>query len=461
MSRNIDLLHERILPAMSRLALPIMATSLVQMAYNLTDMAWIGRLGAGAVTAVGTAGMYMWLSQGFIDLAKIGGQVKVAQALGAGDEKDAGQFAKTAIQLGLLCSLIIGLLAFFQSHSLIRFFGLRDSWIIENAETYLKITGGGIVFSYMNAVLTGLFTASGDSRTPLKANAAGLVVNMVLDPVLIFGLGFFPVMGVTGAAVATVAAQMVVTVIFILSALRERLVFDKFFLFSLPSARHIREIVRIGFPTSIQNIIYSSISMVLTRLVTGFGDTAVAIQRVGGQVESISWMTAEGFAAALNSFTGQNFGAKQYQRVKKGYSTAVGMMILWGALTTCILVFLAVPIFRIFIQEEGVLHEGSQYLKILGYSQIFMCVELLTIGAFAGLGKTLIPSVLSIILTSMRIPLALVLSATSLGLDGIWWAITISSVVKGIIFFLSCRLLLRRLPPEKEDRAVHAAEDAN
>ena len=106
MKKKVDLLHEPILPGLTRLAVPIMATSLVQMAYNLTDMAWIGRLGAGAVTAVGTAGMYSWLSQGIVDLAKIGGQVKVAHALGAGNEKDAAQYAKCAIQMGLLLSLI-------------------------------------------------------------------------------------------------------------------------------------------------------------------------------------------------------------------------------------------------------------------------------------------------------------------------------------------------------------------
>lgn len=454
MSKNVDLLHEPILPALTKLAVPIMATSLVQMAYNLTDMAWIGRLGAGAVTAVGTAGMYTWLSQGVIDLAKIGGQVKVAQTLGAGDEKNAGQFAKTAFQLGLVFAILIGLLAVTQAGSLIRFFGLRDTWIIENSEKYLRITCGAIIFAYLNAVFTGVFTATGDSRTPLKANAIGLLSNMVLDPALIFGIGPFPVMGVVGAAVATVTAQMVVTFIFVLSAFRERIVFDKFKLFSKPSVRHIREIVRIGFPAAIQNIIYASISMVLTRLVTSFGDTAVAIQRVGGQVESISWMTAEGFAAALNSFTGQNYGAGQYKRVKRGYMTAVRMIVVWGLFTTAVLVFLSEPIFHVFIREPEVLAAGSEYLKILGYSQLFMCVELLTVGAFAGLGRTMIPSILSIVLTSSRIPMAIIFSGTALGLNGIWWALTVSSVIKGIVFFLSYQVALRRLLPAEPATAA-------
>ena len=110
-------------------------------------------------------------------------------------------------------------------------------------------------------------------------------------------------------AVATVTAQITVSFIFILAVRKEEVLFGSFRLFTVTPVRYIKEIVTIGFPASIQNLIYASISMVLTRLVTGWGDTAVAIQRVGGQVESVSWMVGEGFAAAVNSFTGQNFGA--------------------------------------------------------------------------------------------------------------------------------------------------------
>lgn len=445
MEKNVDLLHEPILPALTKLAAPIMTTSLVQMAYNLTDMAWIGRVGAGAVTAVGTAGMYIWLSQGIIDLAKIGGQVKVAHALGAGNEAEAAQYARGALQIGVLFGLICGLIAIFCARYLIGFFGLRDGAIISNAETYLRITCGAIIFAYINSVLTGIFTAMGNSRTPLKANAVGLISNMLLDPALIFGIGPFPQMGVTGAAVATVTAQLVVMLNFLLALRKDTIIFNRLNLFTKTPTRNVREIVKIGFPASIQNLIYASISMVLTRMVTAWGDTAIAIQRVGGQVESISWMTAEGFAAALNSFTGQNYGAGQKERVRKGYITAVKMMIVWGLFTTSMLVFLSEPIFSIFIREPEVLAAGSEYLKILGYCQLFMCIELLTVGAFAGLGKTIIPSILSILLTSARIPLAVIFSATSLGLNGIWWALSVSSLLKGIIFFLSFQIVLKKV----------------
>ena len=111
----MDLLNEAIAPALTRLALPIMATSLVQMLYNLTDMAWIGRLGAGAVTAVGSAGMYTWFSQGFAILARTGGQVKTAHCLGAGENDSAAQYARGALQLGILCAVWAGFALWSQS----------------------------------------------------------------------------------------------------------------------------------------------------------------------------------------------------------------------------------------------------------------------------------------------------------------------------------------------------------
>lgn len=445
MKKNVDLLHEPIVPALTRLAVPIMATSLVQMAYNLTDMAWIGRLGAGAVTSVGTAGLYIWMSQGVVDLARIGGQVNVAQALGAGEEEKAGQYAKTALHLGILLAVLFGLICLTCSGPLVAFFGLEGKRIIADSERYLQITGGAILFAFLNAVLTGILTATGNSKTPFKANVIGLISNMILDPVLIFGLGPFPVMGVEGAAVATVTAQMVVTVIFVLAVRADRIVFDKFKLLTATKLCYAKDIVRIGFPAAVQKVFMAGISMILTRLVAGWGDNAVAVQRVGSQIESISWMTADGFGTALNSYTGQNFGGRQYKRVKDGYVAAVKMAVAWGLFTSALLIGLATPIFGVFISEADVLAAGSDYLKIIGFSQLFMCIEIITIGAFAGLGRTTLPSVISTVLTVARIPLAVVLSATALGLNGIWWALTLTSVALGIIFLIIYIITLRGL----------------
>lgn len=445
MKKNIDLLHGRIFPSLTGLALPIMATSLVQMAYNLTDMAWIGRVGAPAVASVGAAGMYIWLSQGVVALPRMGGQIKVAHALGAENRSEAAEYAACALQMGIVLAVIYGAVMLLGAGPLIRFFGLSDLSTVLNAEIYLKITCGCILFPFLNAILTGIFTATGDSKTPLLANVIGLAVNLVLDPVLIFGIGPFPRMEVAGAAVATVFAQMLVTLVFFVAVRADRVIFDYVKLLKPTSRYHAGMVIRLGVPAMIQNLIYTSISMVLTKFVASFGDSAVAVQRLGSQIESISWMTADGFASAVNSFTGQNFGARQIRRVKQGYVTAVGVMLVWGLFCSGLLLLLPGPIFELFIREPDVVPMGIDYLRVLGYSQMFMCIEITTVGALAGLGKTSLSSFISVLLTSARIPLAIVLSATMLGLDGIWWAYSLSSIVKGVVFFLCFLAVLGKL----------------
>lgn len=449
MNKKIDLLKGHIFTSLTGLALPIMVTALVQMAYSLTDMAWIGFVGSPAVAAVGAGGMYVWLSQGVVALAKMGGQVKVAHSLGKGNKEEAAIYASGSIQMGLLFALLYGLVTFFGARPLIGFFGLNDASVAYNAQVYLKITCGLIIFSYLNSIITGIMTAMGDSRTPLLANFIGLVLNMILDLVLIFGVGPLKGSGVAGAAIATVMAQAVVTTVFLIAIRKDQMVFDKVKVLCKVPWDYMKAMIRIGFPASVQNFIYTSISMILTRFVTGFGDTAVAVLRVGGQIESISWMTADGFGAAINSFVGQNYGARQYGRVKKGYFTATGVMFVWGLFCTVLLIAFPEQIFGLFIHEPEVIPMGVSYLVILGFCQMFMCIELTTVGALSGLGRTLLCSVISVVFTSARIPLAMVLNSTSLGLDGIWWAFTISSIIKGILFFISFLIVSGKLPRDK------------
>ena len=170
----------------------------------------------------------------------------------------------------------------------------------------------------------------------------------------------------------------------------------------------------------------------------------MAVQRVGGQIESLSWMTAQGFGTAIKAFTGQNYGAGNFERVKKGYHQAALIMLAWGTFTTALLIFGAVPIFSVFIHEAEVIGQGASYLRIIGVCEMFMCIELMTVGAMSGLGKTMEASAITVVLTVMRIRLAMVLGHTGLGLDGVWWALSISSISKGIVFFIYYMRLLNR-----------------
>ena len=432
MKTRINLLEGNILPALSALALPIMATSLIQMAYNLIDMIWIGKIGASAVASVGAAGMFMWLSNGLATLAKMGGQIKVGHALGAQKKEDAASYAQSSIQMGIVFAIGFGILSVVFADEMIGFFQLNSAQVIQDAKLYLMITCGLVIFSFMNQIFTGILTAMGNSRTSFIATGIGLVLNIVLDPLFIFGFGAIPPMGVAGAAIATVLAQLVVMLLFLYTILRDTVLFSNVHILHSYSSQHPMEIFRIGLPSAVQSMLFSGISMVIARLIAGWGDAAVAVQKVGSQIESISWMTAEGYAAALNSFVAQNHGAKNTDRIREGYRLSMIVMLSWGVFCSLVLIVFPQLIFQVFIQEAEVLPMGVDYLRILGVSQLFMCMEITTAGAFSGLGKTLPPSIVSITLTGARIPMAILLGRW-LGLNGVWWAITISSIGKGIV----------------------------
>ena len=428
-----------ILKVLTGLALPIMASSFLSTLYSITDMAWIGELGARAVAGVGVGGMYTWLSQGLSSLARMGGQVHVAQCLGRGEREEAKSYGRASIQMVLLFGIVFGLICLLFTAPLVDFFGIKEAETVKYAREYLRIVCGLILFSYVNVTLTGLFTAQGDSRTPFWANLVGLVMNMIFDPVLILGLGPFPRMEVKGAAVATVGAQMVVTAVLLFGIARSEKgnILKELSLFRKTGRRYFRGVIRVGGPTALQGSVYCMISMVLTRMVAGFGSGAVATQRVGGQIESISWNTADGFAAAINAFVGQNFGAGKMKRVREGYRISFNAMAAWGAVVTLIFVVFPTPIARVFFHEPEVIPVAVGYLRIVGISEAFMCVEMLAIGAISGFGTTKVCSMISIVLTGMRIPLAMMLCGSSLGLKGIWWALTVTSIAKGIVLHLT------------------------
>lgn len=453
MNHRTDLLKGNILKALVAMALPIMATSLLQMAYNMTDMIWIGRVGSDSVAAVGAAGMFVNLSTGISAFLRVGGQVNVAHAYGAGKKELAADYARNALQMGTLISVIYGLVVCLLRGPFIAFFRFTKDRVIHEAEVYLLIMGAFIIFNIINPIFTAVITATGNSKTPFKISAMGLLINLVLDPVLIFGVGGIPGMGVFGAAAATVFAQMVVFVCYILFIKKDDQVFSKMNFLQPMEKEQLASIMHIGMPATIQAVMFNGISMVIGRIIAAWGETAIAVQKVGIQVESISYMSADGFSAATNSFIAQNYGAQQFERSKKGYKTARKVMAAWGILTTCILVFLPSQIFRVFINEADVIPLGVDYLRILGYSQLFMCMEILTSGAFSAYGKTMPPAVVSIIFTSMRIPMAILLGRTSLGLNGVWASISLSSVFKGVILVLLFAAFMRKFDRKIQNEA--------
>lgn len=434
MKQRVSLTEGPIIGTLVKLALPIMGTSFIQMAYSLTDMIWIGKAGSQAVAAVGTAGFFTWLAMAFIMVSKIGAEIKVAQSTGAKQFEQTKQYIRSAIQINVVLAVIYTISLLLFKEPLISFFNLGDHEIIQMSYTYLEVMAYGMVFYFINPVLTAIFNGSGDSKTPFMINTIGLVFNIIFDPILILGVGPIPALGVLGAALATVCAQIVVTICFILVMLKSNVHYLRVNLLKRPDLKSMKVLCQMGLPGAIQNGAFTIIAMILGRLVAAYGAVPIAVQKVGSQIESISWMTAGGFSTALGAFVGQNYGAKHYYRIQKGYRTTLALAISLGIITTALLIFAGRPIFAFFLDEAEAVHQGTDYLKILGYSQLFMCIEITTQGLFNGLGRTYIPSVVGIVLTAARIPLAyLIATPQLLGINGVWWAITLSSVAKGIV----------------------------
>lgn len=433
MKKRVDLVSGNIFKSLFKLSIPILGTSFIQMAYSMVDMIWVGRIGSAAVAAVGTAGFFAWFGSSLVLVTKTGAEVGVSQAVGKKDNNLKEKYVYNSLTMAIAIAIIYTLLLLIFRNGLIDFFNLNDPKIISMAVSYLIIISIGMIFSFLNPQFTGIITAEGNSKIPFIANTTGLIINIILDPILIFGFGPIKPLGVIGAAIATVFAQFIVTVIFIYVFIKEGYrikIWDKKYI----EFGCIKEIIKWGIPNALQNCLFAFFGMLIGRIVATWGPVPIAVQKVGSQIESISWMTAGGFASALTAFTGQNYGAKKYKRVEDGYKYTLILSLVLGVLTSFILIVFGKQIFSIFIQEKDAIEQGIDYLRILGYSQLFMCIEITTAGAFFGVGKTIPPSLVGIVFTGMRIPLAIYLSqANILGINGVWWAISLTSMIKGVI----------------------------
>ena len=384
MEKKIDLTQGGIVEKLVKIAIPIMATSFIQIAYNLIDMMWVGKNGSNSVAAVGTAGFYPWLAMAFVIFSKIGGEVKVAQSMGEKNIKEVKSYIKSSIELNVFLSMTYTLILILFNKQLIDIFNLGDSQVITMSRQYLVILAIGMIFYFINPVFTSIFIGLGNSSIPFRINTIGLIVNIILDPLLIFGFGPISALGTNGAGIATITAQIIVSCVFVGYIIKNKIEYFKVKYFRNIELKYFKILYKLGFPVAIQNALFTLISMAMGVIVASFGPVAVAVQKVGSQIESISWMSAEGFASALSTFTGQNYGAYKFDRINKGSKIGLIGALIWGSVTTLVLVFFGEIIFRAFINEQDAIIKGIDYLKILGYSQLFMCIEITITGVLKG-----------------------------------------------------------------------------
>lgn len=451
-----DLTRGGILKKLLQVAVPIMGTQLMQMAYNLTDMFWLGRTPDSvlAVAASGLAGMYLWLGMALMMVGRMGSEIGVSQNLGSGNRDTAQGYAQDTARLSLILGLAYGLFLVVLAEPLVALLQVRDASVLQSTCTYLRIVGLGIPLSYVSAAITGTFNGAGNSRLSFWANAVGLVANMLLDPLLILTFG----QGVAGAAIATVAAQGLVCALFVGFAKRHpQRPFSSFRLWGRLNRIRVAQVLRWSLPVAAESGAFTLLAMVVTAMVTAwYGETAVAVQRVGSQIESLSWLIGGGFSSAVTAFVGQNYGARQWRRIRRGYALSMGTLLVWEALVTGMLVFGGRTFFALFLtQPPEILDMGETYLRILAICQVFMALEGACAGAFRGMGRTLPPSLCSIASNLARPGLCWLL-AQSMGLNGIWMGVTVSATLRGVLIFLWFNRTLRRLP--HENSAIPAME---
>ncbi|MCF0148777.1 MAG: MATE family efflux transporter [Clostridium sp.] len=424
---KVDLTKGNVLKVLVTLALPIMGSSLLQFTYNLVDMLWVGGLGSNAVASIGSSSFFVGLGYSINAFVAIGTGIKVAHSIGRKDYKAVDEYISAGVILNAIIGGLYSLVLIFLGKNFIDFLNIRNSIVERDAYIYLAINAPILFFSFFNTLFIRILNSFGINKSALHISAIGVVINLILDPIMIYGLN----LGVTGAALGTLIANAVMFIFFVKKSLN----LYKFDFKNGWNYIKLKEITVLGLPMSFQRVLFTVVNILLARIIGSFGADAIAAQKIGLQIESVVYMVVGGLNGAIAGFVGQNFGAKKYDRINKGYNTAIGIGIIYALGVSLLFIFTPEMLVRLFIREDNTIFIASNYLRIIGYSQIFATIEMISNGVFTGFGVPKIPALISIIFTILRIPLALILTKFY-DVNGIWIGISISSILKGIVAYL-------------------------
>ncbi len=433
--KKIDLTEGKVIKVITALSLPIMGSSLLQFTYNLVDMLWVGGLGSDAVASVGSSSFYIGLGYSINALVVIGTGIKVAHGIGAKDDNQVKKYINSGIFINILMGLIFGLVLIFMGKEFIGFLNIKNTVVERDAYYYLALNGPILFFTFFNVLFARISGSFGNNKLAFKINALGLIINIILDPICIYTFKF----GVLGAAIATLIANIIMFVTYLAKSSG----ILKFNFKAGIDKNKIIEIIRLGFPMALQRILFTIINIILARIVASFGSEAIAGQRIGLEIESVMYMVIGGLNGAVSSFTGQNFGAKKFNRIKEGYNEALKIGVVYSLIIALVFLFLNKPLITLFIREENTIIIAAAYLQVVAFSQIFSVLEMVSNGLFTGIGKPNIPATISVVFTALRIPISLVL-IKPFGVNGIWISIALSSVLKGITAYLLYLIKVKR-----------------
>ena len=415
---------------MLRLAFPAVAMMACHFSFNLIDSIWVGRLiGPAALAAVSTSGFYVWVALSLGEMVEIGLIAVAARRHGEGDPERAARAAAAAVAYALLAGLVVSVAGELLASTMFRLMAVPPD-VARLGHAYLStwLLGGPLVFGFF--ALEATFRAAGDTRTPFLMLAGSVCVSILLDPLLILGIGPFPWLGVEGAALASVMVRGGGFLVGLVIARRRGLLRVQ-----APDWRTLPTIIRIGAPLSLAGVLLSLIYMWLTRFTSRFGTPALAALGVGHKMEGLGFIAISGFALAAGALVGQNLGAGQEARAREAVRLTVGYCLV--VTVTTAVAFLLIPerLVGLFTPDPQVIADGVLYLRVIAFAQIGQSFELILEGALAGAGYTFWPQVVSTSLTGLRIPLAAWWSQ-GMGLLGIWLALSVTAISRGVAMVL-------------------------
>lgn len=419
------------------LAWPAVASMFLETAFALADAFWVGKLGAVAMASVISSQFIIWIIYSLMSVISTGVVAMVARYIGAKDEQKAAYISQQAIFFSIFVALALTVVGIVSAKDVFLLMGTEPE-VTYWGSRYLRITYLAATFFFLIDIFGAIFRASGDTKTPMRVVMAAIGLNIILDPFLIFGWGPFPEWGTDGAALATFVGQGSGALLYLVLIRKGRLRFKinlrfwQKFDFSI-----LKRIVKIGLPTSISGITFSIIYVFINKITALFGTESIAALGIGNRLESVSYLTCFGFSIAAATLVGQNLGAQKPERAAQSAWRTV--WIVAGVTGFISFVFLSFPeaISSLFISDPEVIRISINYLRILALSQIFMGLEIVLEGAFAGAGNTIPPMAVSVPGSVARIPLAYLMAISwGAGVNGVWWAITLTTIIKGIILAL-------------------------
>lgn len=431
-----DLTQGGLLSHLLRLAVPITLSNILQDAFNIVDMIFVGRLGPASIAAVGVSSNLIRLIGVFSLGISTGAGIMVAQYLGARNRAQAEHVAMQSILLVLLFSIGIGIVGYPLAEQGLRAVRIEDPEVLGLGTTYMHIILVGISTMFLSMTLGSIFRAGGDAVTPMVVLLFSTLINIILDPLLIFGLWHFPELGVAGSAYATLIGRGIGAIVLLYLCWSGR---------GPISLRNVQyrvdfiemlDILRLGVYSSMQGFWRHLSRLGFLWVIGPYGKHAVAAYTICMRLRILVMTPGFGIANAVAPLVGQNLGANQIARAET--STRVANLLgaaLMAGIGAFFLVFPQVFL-RIFTENPEVIEIGSVYLQFLSLTFGFIAFSLVLGRALNGAGDTFSPMVITLA-AQVGVGLALViLFSRVIGLKGVWLGIALSNVVQGIAMWL-------------------------